>query len=144
LEIIPDPVHAALMTLPFAVAAMSVYLILWRPLLAYMDQREQVSEHARHEAHKLEEDAAQQLARIDSHLASARNAVAEQRAAARGRAAVKEAEILAAARTAADGRLENALSELRQARSAASSALESSATELSTTIAGRVLGRPLA
>jgi F0F1-type ATP synthase membrane subunit b/b' len=143
LEIIPDPVHAALLTLPFAVAAIAVYAILWRPLLAYLDERQAVSDHALHEAHDLQHGAEAHLARIDVRLGQARDAVAEQRAAARRRAAVKENEILAAARASADQRVERAVADLKSEQAAASAALKVTANELSNQIAGRVLGRNL-
>lgn len=141
LEIIPDPIHAALLTLPFVVAAISVYYILWKPLLAYLDERQEVSDTARHEAEELERDATEQLARIDARLAAARATIADQRAEARARAAVKEADILSSARQTADQRLGDALKTLEQERIAASAALKDTATDLAHQIAGRVLGR---
>jgi F-type H+-transporting ATPase subunit b len=141
LEIIPDPVHAFLFTLPFATAAIGVYVILWRPLLRYLDERDQVSALARHEAERFERDAVAQLARIDARLAAARATIADQRIAARGRAGVKEHEILGAARQQADERLAGALDEIERERTTASAALKDSAGDLASQIAGRVLGR---
>lgn len=143
MEIIPDPIHAALLTLPFVVAAVSVYLILWRPLLAYLDERQAVSDRARGEAHQLGQNAADQLARIDARLAAARATISDQRTAARARAGQKEAEILSAARASAEQQLDEALRDLQRARGVASSALKTAASDLSTQIAGRVLGRTL-
>ena len=66
MEIVPDPVHVALLMAPFACAALALHLILWKPLLAWMDERDATSETARHEASQLDAAAAEQLARIEA------------------------------------------------------------------------------
>src|SRR5262245_36070712 len=120
MEIIPDPVHVALLTIPFAVAALGLHLILWRPLLAWLDERDHTSAHAREEAEKLDAQATEQLARIEARLAEARAHVGALRQQARARAHAAEAEIVAAARAQADGRIDEALGRIRTERSAAS------------------------
>src|SRR6185436_1834148 len=99
MEIIPDPVHVALLTLPFAVAALAVHLILWRPLLAWLDERDHTSAHAREEAARLDTQASEQLARIEARLAEARAHAGSLRQQARARAHAQETEIVTAART---------------------------------------------
>jgi len=144
MEIIPDPIHAALLTLPFLAAAVSLYFILWKPLLAYLDERDEVSAKAHHEAHELGVAATEQLGRIETRLAQARMQVSNLRQQARSRALAKEAEILAETRGRADKRMTEAMSEIARDRTVAATALESTANELSNQIAGQVLGRPVA
>ncbi|MEQ1566266.1 MAG: ATP synthase F0 subunit B [Myxococcota bacterium] len=144
MEIVPDPIHSALLTLPFLVAITAMYFILWKPLLAYLEERAEVSQRARHEAHELEGAAAEQLSKIEGRLASARAHVGLVRQEARNRALAKEAEIVAGARGRAEKRVEQALSELGADKRSASEALRSTANELSTQIAAQVLGRPVA
>lgn len=144
MEIIPDPIHAALLMLPFAVAAVTLNVVLWKPLLAYLDERAATVERAEHEAHDLEHAASQQVARIEEKLAAARADIAGTRQAARGRALAEEARLVAEARAQADRRVDEALDEIRRERAAASTALRASANDLSGQIAAQVLGRPVA
>jgi F-type H+-transporting ATPase subunit b len=144
MEIIPDPVHVALLTIPFAVAALAVHLILWRPLLAWLDERDHTSAHAREEAARLDTQAADQLSRIEARLADARAHVGALRAEARERAHAQEARIVAQARSEADGRIDTALERIRTDRATASATLRTTAIELAQDIASRVLGRRVA
>lgn len=144
MEIIPDPIHVALLTLPFLVAMAGMHLILWRPLLAWMDERDTLSTSARKEADELDHAAEEQLARIEDRLAAARHEVHTVRAEARARALAKEAVIVAEARSGADGRVQEAVGKIRTDREAARSTLQATAKDLSTDIAGRVLGRQVA
>jgi F-type H+-transporting ATPase subunit b len=141
MEILPDPVHTALLTLPFLVALVSLHLILWRPLLDYLDARDEASARARHEAHELEGAADEQLQRIETRLVSARVHVGELRQAARARALTREGEIVAAARAQADERVDQAVEQIGVAQSEASATLKASAEDLSRDIAAQVLGR---
>ena len=144
MEIIPDPVHVALLTLPFAVAALAVHLILWRPLLAWLDERDHTSAHAREEAARLDTQAGEQLARIEARLADARAHAGSLRQQARARAHAQETEIVTAARTEADGKIDEALGRIRTERAAASATLRGTATDLANDIASNVLGRRVA
>jgi F0F1-type ATP synthase membrane subunit b/b' len=141
MEILPDPVHAALLTVPFLVAVAALYFILWQPLLAYLDERDEVSARARHEAKELASAAAEQVGKIEARLAEARQKVVGLRQEARNRALSKENEIVASARTAADHRVAEALAEIGRDKSVAAGALRHTANELSDQIAARVLGR---
>jgi F0F1-type ATP synthase membrane subunit b/b' len=144
MEIIPDPSHVVLLTLPFLFAAGGMWFILFQPLLAYLDERTEVSARARHEASELQGAAAEQLGKIEARLAQARLHVGALRQEARSRALAREAEIVAAARDKSEKRVDEALRELARDRSVASDALRNTATELSTQIAGQILGRPVA
>ncbi len=144
MEIIPDPIHAALLMLPFAVAAVTLNLVLWRPLLAYLDERKATVERADHEAHDLEHAATEQIARIEEKLAAARAEISSTRQAARQRALLEEGRIVAEARAQADQRVTEALEEIRRDRAAASAVLRSTSGDLSGQIAAQVLGRPVA
>jgi F-type H+-transporting ATPase subunit b len=144
MEIVPDPVHVALLMAPFACAAIALHLILWKPLLAWMDERDATSETARHEAARLDAAAAEQLARIEARLLEARGQVATLRQAARVRALAQEAEIVAAARASADVRIDEALLRIRAEQGVAAASLNATAAGLARDVASRVLGRQVA
>jgi F-type H+-transporting ATPase subunit b len=144
MEIVPDPVHVALLMAPFACAAIALHLILWKPLLAWMDERDATSDKARREAAELDAAAADQLARIEARLHDARAHVATLRQAARARAQTQEAEIVAAARTSAESRIDEALAGIRTEQNAAAASLRETSAGLARDVASRVLGRQVA
>ena len=141
MEIIPDPIHVVLLTLPFLVAMLALHVILWRPLLAYLEERDNTSTKARHEAHELEGAAAEQLTKIEVRLAEARNHVGTLRQQARARALAAESEIVTGARHQADQRVTEALAQIVTEKKAASATLGTTANDLGRDIATRVLGR---
>jgi F-type H+-transporting ATPase subunit b len=144
MELIPDPLHALLLVFPFAVTALVVNQVLWKPLLAFLDERDAQSHHALREAEKATHDAAEGTARVESRLHEARNAVHTARADARARAHARETEIVAEARRQADERVGQAVRQVQQDRGTASEALHTAARDLSADIAARVLGRNVA
>ena len=144
MEIIPDPIHVALLTLPFLVTVAGGHFILWKPLMAYLEGREDTIHTARTEAKELEAATADHLHTLEQRLASARQRATQLFAEARGRAQVKEAGILADARGRADARVSEAVASIHASRQAASQALTQSASELSRDIAAQVLGRDVA
>ncbi|MCA9494025.1 MAG: ATP synthase F0 subunit B [Myxococcales bacterium] len=143
MEILPDPIHATLLLLPFLVAAGTLHVVLWKPLLAYLDERAHTVTHARHEAEDLESAAVEQMTRIETRLAEARAEISTTRQAARQRALGEESKIVAEARGKAETRVSQAVDEIRRDRSTAAEALRASASELSGQIAAQVLGRSI-
>lgn len=144
LEIIPDPIHVVLLVIPFLVAVTGAHFILWKPLLAYLEEREDTVEKAVKETDELQTSTEQQLTDLEAKLTAARAKVVELKSDARARAQVKEAEILAAARSAAEKRIAEAVEVIDTERKAAATALETTANELSREIAAKVLGREVA
>ena len=144
LEIIPDPIHVVLLVLPFIVAVAGAHFILWKPLLAYLEGREDTVAKATKEAEELTASTETQLGQLEERLAAAHAVVISLKGAARARAQVKEAEILTAARSAAEARVTEAVSSIATEQQAAAAALETTANELSRDIAAKVLGRDVA
>ena len=144
MEILPDPVHVALLVVPFLVTMMGLHVILWRPLLDWLDAREHTTEQARKEAADLTASADEQLTRLEERLAAARAGAVQIRSEARAAAQAKEAEILAGARTQAEDKVQQAVGEIATSTEAARSALKSTAEDLSGDIVAQVLGRSVA
>ncbi len=144
MEIIPDPMHVVALSLPFLVAMVGAHLILWRPLLQWLDERDQTRDQALKQADELSGAADEQLERLHKRLAEANAHVGGLRAEARGRALAAEGKIVAAARTEADRKLGDAVGVIATQRDAASQTLKDTAQELSADIAGQVLGRSVA
>jgi len=144
MEIIPTLDQAALLTLPFLVAAAALHLILFRPLLDYLDERQALSREARAEAERLNAHADEALAKVVKQLAEARKEASELRQQARGKAREVENGILAQAREEADATVSAAVEQIAAEKQRASATLRGTAQALSHDIAAQVLGRPLA
>jgi F-type H+-transporting ATPase subunit b len=144
MQIIPDPLFAALMTLPFAVTLFGLWKILLEPMRAYLEGREHAAVGVRAEARKLDHEAETKLADIEIRLAKAREGAAARREALRRQALSAEQTAIDAARRQAEGKVGEALAVLGQESQAARTALRASGEQLSHEIAGRVLGRDVA
>ena len=143
MQIIPDPFFAAIMTLPFFVSMVSLYVFLLRPLQAYLDGRDGAIHGARAEAEELASAAEAKIGQLEQSLAAARAAASQAKAEIKSRAQADEAAVLDAARGEAEAKLDEALAEIAAQSVEARTTLKDTATALSGQIATSVLGRPL-
>ncbi len=141
MQVIPHLWLALLQAIPFLVAFLALWLILFKPLLEYMEQRHQVRKAAEDEAAQLTGKIESKLAELDKKLSEAHSEVAAQRAEHRAAAAQAEASILDAARTEAEGKVSDGLARVSAARQQASDSLKGMTASLSSDIATAVLGR---
>lgn len=141
MQIIPDPVFAALMALPFLVTVVALWRILLEPMRAYLEGRSEATVGARHEAEHLLHEAESGVKRIEARLSEAREAAANRREAVRRQAIAAESVAIEGARADAEARIGAALHTIATEAEAARGALLAQAQSLSTDIAGQVLGR---
>lgn len=143
MEVVPD--FAGLLpwaqTLPFFVAFAALYVILWKPLVDYLEDRESAHVGTRDEANRLVSEAEERADQLQEQLSAARAEVAAARADARARAKVAESKIVDAARAESDTKVSAAIEEIGAARKAASQSIDVMAQSLSNEIAAQVLGR---
>ena len=144
LDIIPNPLVVALQLAPFAVTAVALYKIIFKPTLGYLDARWAAIDGTNKRASELEGRASARLADYESRLNKARAEVMELRATRRAEALGQYSQIVAGARSDAEKRVAAALVELRQDREAAAIVMETSARGLADDIANQVLGRTIA
>ena len=143
MEIVPDPLLVALFLPPFLVAVGVMWFVLWRPLLAWMDEREDAAADARAEAKRLDTEVEQNLDTLEARLADARASITEMRQGVRAEAAKAEAATLAAAREKAEAEVEAATKQIADQAEVARRGLADAARTLSDDMATQVLGRPL-
>jgi F-type H+-transporting ATPase subunit b len=141
MEIMPDPLLASLLAMPFLATMAALHFILYKPLLAYLEARDTAVHGARHEAASLGEQNASSLAELERKTAEAQAAVGAIRREARSRANEAEAKILAAARAQAAEKTDAALVQIKSDKQAAASVMQRLAVDLANDVAGRVLGR---
>jgi len=143
MNIFPDPVISAIQLLPFLVTFAVLWSVLFRPLQAYLAERDEVVEKARHDADHFEKEARAAIQRVEESLATARKDAADIRSEARLRAGASEAEILKEARGKADKFVGDGLVQIQADTREAGQALRGAVQTLSRDIAGQVLGRSI-
>lgn len=139
MHIIPEIVPSILLTIPFLVAMIGLWTILWRPLNAYLDDRETATEGSRKEAAELSNQAEERAAKLEERLIQAKVEMQKLHADARARALAKEADIVAAARAKADEFVAEAQARVADERLKAKAELETTARTLSTDIVDTLL-----
>lgn len=144
MNIQPELIPSIALTLPFIVAFVGVYLILWKPLFAFLEGRDHAVHQAKHDADHFAHQAAERLARLEARLATAEADARAVRQTRREAAVAEENRIIHAAREAADKQVAAAVTEVRAQGSIAAAALRGQADDLARRIAGRALGRELA
>lgn len=140
MEIIPELGPSLFLTLPFFFALAALWLILWRPLVAYLGERDAHTVGARHAAESLSSQVDTKLQSIEATLAETLSQAKALRHDARLQTLREEAAITAAARQQADARVAEALESLEQSRSAAAVALRQSSAAMSDEIVTTLIG----
>jgi len=143
MEIVPDPLLVALFLPPFLVAVGVMWFVLWRPLLAWMNEREDAAADARAEAKRLDAQVAQNLDTLEERLATVRSELTEMRNGVRAEATEQERAILAEARDRAEAKVDEATAKIQQEAEVARRGLADASRNLSDDMAAQVLGRPL-
>lgn len=144
MNIVPDWVLVALQTLPFLVAFVALRSILFKPMIAYLEERDAAIAGAREETATLRERVATARAEWDQRLAEARAEGAAHRSRIHADANTRRQELVDQTRAETEQQVSEALADIVTARDAASQQLEQGAAALAREIAERVLGRPLA
>ena len=139
MHIIPELGPTLLMMIPFIVTAVGSWLILWRPLNQFLDDRELATDGARKEAEEFASLAERRGSDLESKLEAVHQEIVELHAQARNRALAKEADIVATARTKAETYLEEAHARVADERLKAKAELEGQAQGLSSDIVQSLL-----
>ena len=144
MNIIPDLTLVAVQLVPFLVLMMGLHVILFKPMLAYLDECQAATAGARHRAEELQAKANERVAQWEQAIAKARSDIAELRSGRRAQANGEYQGIVAASRKAAEARVGEAAAVIRAEASAARSELQAQSRVLAGDVATKVLGRPLA
>ena len=141
MEIIPDPLAAAIFTVPFLVTLLFLRSVLFAPFLEFLEDRDEVAGRARTEATDYQASTDAKFQDLEDRLKSARADIAEFRKQARAEAQEEENKVLAAARQTAETRVDEAVQQIHTDRDKAATTLRGTARILSGEIATQVLGR---
>jgi F-type H+-transporting ATPase subunit b len=141
MNLIPDPLLAVLQALPFLTLMAGLHFILFKPMLAYLKERDAATAGARQKAEELQERAALKLQQWEAAFSRAEAEVADFRAQKRAEAQAVYAKKVAAARAEADARIAAALAEVAAEANLAKASVPQMARDLSVEMASRTLGR---
>jgi F-type H+-transporting ATPase subunit b len=144
MEIIPNLAMTALSAIPFLVTILALHFIIFKPMLAYLDERLQAMEGGMEEAKELESRIVEQTAEYDQKLAAARVQIVELRARMRTEADKEVDARIAAARADSDALVADAQVKIQAEAEAARADLQDTARALAGQIAGQVLGQTAA
>ncbi len=143
MNIIPDWTQVLLNTMPFLVAIVGMYLIILKPMLNYLLERDEAVQGGHDEADRIEAEIKDRMADYEAKLAAARAEVSAFRAEKRAEAQREYDERVSVARTDAEAQIESAVGEINAAKEAASGQLKSMSGEIADQVAGQVLGRTI-
>ena len=144
MDIIPNPLVIGLQVAPFLITILGLYVIIFKPMLAHLEGREDAIEGAQGRARELQEKLTARADEYDAKLTAARIEMTELRAKLRGEALAEADSMVQAARGEAEARVEGALETIRTDAAAAREGLKGSSALLAQQISSQVLGRPVA
>lgn len=143
MNIIPDFTLALIQVVPFLVLVAGLNVIIFKPMLAYLHDRNVATVGAKHDAEALAKRAEARMGEYEAALAHVRSELTEYRTGLRQSAHKVHAAQVAAAKKASDGRLQLALADVAQSARAARASVGPMSKEIAVDIATRVLGRPV-
>lgn len=143
MNLTPDPVLVVLQVFPLLVLMGGLHLILFKPMLAYLHDRDKATVGAKKEAEDLAAKAAARLVEYEAALEKARNEVAEFRAARRAEAQKVHGDAVAVARKESEARVAVAVRGIQAEAEVARGQLDAAARTLAGDVASQVLGRSL-
>ncbi len=139
MDIIPDLWLMFLHAIPFFLTLIMLQVVLFKPLLAYLDDRVTAIEGSRSDAVSLQEKAEQKLSEYENRLAEARSKLATSRAETRKNAMDERDQKLAVARKQAEAKIAEAVAAIRLEQKAASAELNKLTEDLAQHISTQVL-----
>lgn len=128
---------------PFLVTLIGLHIILFKPMMSYLTERDAETIGARKAAAALNKEVDERLVTLNEKLKIAKAEASQIRADARVQGTAAGQKVIDAARAKAEKEVGEAVQRVQVERDTASQALKQSAETLSTDIAGHVLGRAL-
>ncbi len=141
MDMTPNLTLIIMQMVPFLLVLFALNRIIWRPMLAHLEERDAAIEGGRQEAAALQDRIEARMVEYRERLDAAKAEVTELRAQRRGEASEEMDARIAAARAAAESEIAAAVSNINAERAQAWRQLKRSTRRLAGDIAGRVLGR---
>ena len=143
MNIIPDLYLVLLQFAPFLAVIFGLKIILFDPMMAYLEERHTATLGVKQNAGELLARAEAQVSVFEKAVEKARQEITEFRTERRAEANTEYQRLIAVSRQQAEAKVSAALAEMHQDAEAARKVLAASADALATDIAQQALGRPL-
>ena len=144
MNLIPNLTLILLQVIPFFITLFGMYLILFKPLREYLDQRDNSIDGALDEARSIREATEDKISKLEAELKTARHEAAVIRNQALIEGMSEYNNQIAKEREDAQNKTAEAIKVIEDESSKATAALNSEANDIATQIAAQVLGRSLA
>lgn len=144
MDISINPTMMVLQAVPFLLTLLALHAIIFKPMLAYLEQREAAISNGRKEAARLNADATEKLQDVEERLRGTRNSVSQRLAQRRASAQGEYDQLLKGARIEAEASTTRAVAGLADEASVARIQLAATTQELADRVTVAVLGRAVA
>ena len=144
MNIMPNPLLVALQLFPFIVTSASLYFIILKPMMEYLEERENRSFGATDSAKSLESETAAMKEQIDARLQAAQKQASDKRAQARQELVAQYNTYVHEQRQIAEQKIQDAAREMEVEKAAAKQAIRAQAEGFATDIASKLIGRDVA
>ncbi len=144
MNIIPNLTLTALQVLPFAVTIGALYYILFKPMMEYLEDRENASSGATSTAKDMEEDLRAKKEEISSKVQTALREASDKRNGARQELVEAYNAFVQKKRQAAEEEIQQAVLEIAKEKSAARQAVRAQSEAFANEIASQIIGRNIA
>lgn len=143
MSLTPDPYLILIQLVPFLATLAMLNALLFKPMLAYLEDRHQATVGAKEQAASLVQSAERAAQEVENRLNTARGELAEVRATRRKAALAERDERIALARKENDKRLHDAVEVISGEAELASQELERLSRMIANDAASKVLGRTI-
>ena len=143
MNIIPDLYLVLLQFAPFLAVIFGLKIILFDPMMAYLEERHTATLGVKQSAGELLAKAEAQVSVFEKAIEKTRQEITEFRTERRAEANAEYQRLIAGSRQQAEAKVSAALAEMHQDAAVARKVLAASADALATDIAQQALGRPL-
>ena len=143
MNIVPVPILILLQLIPFVVTIVALYFIIFKPMLRYLDARDDSTIGAREKGERLSAEVDQKMNDLADQLRTAQAQIGEKRGLGRAEATDHYNKIVHEARAEADAQIKEAVAEIQAQKEEARSALKGEADAIANQIAASALGRDI-
>ena len=144
MNIIPIPTLLILQLIPFAVTLAALYYIIFKPMIQYLEARDENIEGARIKAKELEQQSEEKLNELNDRLKKIRSDLSDKRMSVRTELMANYNETIYKARQEADKEIKEQVALLSKEQEAAREELKTQAQAIAELVASQTLGRSIA
>ena len=144
MNIIPIPTLLVLQLFPFLLTLVALYFIIFKPMLKYLEERDENIKGAQLKAKELEQQSKEKLDELNNRLKTIRGELNDKRMSVRSELMKSYNNTIYQARQEADKEIKEQVALLAKEQDAAREELKSKAQAIAELVASQTLGRSIA